>query len=107
MLGRFLEVSVAATDVPASLAFYESLGFVQATVGDAWSHPYAVVTDGRLHLGLHGTALESPTLTWVQPGLAAHAPLLQARGIDLEFARLDRRRSTKSVSPIRRARGSP
>jgi catechol 2,3-dioxygenase-like lactoylglutathione lyase family enzyme len=57
-------------------------------VGDAWSHPYAVVTDGRLHLGLHGTAFESPTLTWVQPGLAAHAPLLQTLGIDFEFARL-------------------
>ena len=44
---------VHAPDVPASLAFYESLGFVQARVGDAWSHPYAVVTDGRLFLGLH------------------------------------------------------
>ena len=88
MLGRFLEVSVSASDVPASLAFYESLGFVQAAVGDAWSYPYAVVTDGRLHLGLHGNAFESPTLTWVQPGLAAHAPRLQALGIDFEFVRL-------------------
>ena len=30
MLGRFLEVSIHAPDVPASLEFYESLGFVQA-----------------------------------------------------------------------------
>jgi hypothetical protein len=38
-LGRFLEISVTATDVAASLAFYESLGFVQAAVGEAWPHP--------------------------------------------------------------------
>jgi len=44
VLGRFLEIGVRAPDVPESLAFYESLGFVQASVGDTWSHPYAVVT---------------------------------------------------------------
>lgn len=88
MLGRFLEVSVHAPDVPASLAFYESLGFVQATVGDTWSHAYAVVTDGRLFLGLHAHEFDSPALTWVQPGLAEHAPRLQALGIEFAFARL-------------------
>jgi len=35
MLGRFLEVSVHTPDVRASLSFYESIGFVQATVGIA------------------------------------------------------------------------
>ncbi len=57
-LGRFLEISLAATDVAESLAFYESLGFVQASVGEAWPHPYAVVTDGRLSLGLHGAEFD-------------------------------------------------
>jgi catechol 2,3-dioxygenase-like lactoylglutathione lyase family enzyme len=88
VLGRFLEVSVAAPDVPASLAFYESLGFVQAVTGDARSHAYAVVTDGRLCLGLHGAGVDVPTLAWVHPDLAAHAPRLQALGIVLESARL-------------------
>jgi catechol 2,3-dioxygenase-like lactoylglutathione lyase family enzyme len=88
VLGRFLEISVRAPDVPASLAFYESLGFVQALTGDARPHPYAVVTDGRLCLGLHGAGDDDPTLTWVHPDLAAHAPRLEALGIDLEFARL-------------------
>jgi catechol 2,3-dioxygenase-like lactoylglutathione lyase family enzyme len=87
VLGRFLEVSVRSSDIPESLAFYESLGFVQAPVSDAWSHPYAVVTDGRLTIGLHAREFEAPCLTWVQPGLAAHAPRLEALGIDLEFAR--------------------
>ena len=88
MLGRFLEVSLHAPDVPASLAFYESLGFVQAVVGDTWSHAYAVVTDGRLFLGLHDHEFDAPALTWVQPGLAAHAPRLEALGIEFAVASL-------------------
>lgn len=88
MLGRFLEVSVHAPDVQASLEFYESLGFVQAPVGDTWSHPYAVLTDGRLYLGLHGFEFDSPSLTWVHPGLAKHAPALEALGLEFAFAKL-------------------
>ena len=88
MLGRFLEISVQAADVAESLAFYESLGFAQASVGDSWSHPYAVVSDGRLHLGLHGREFDSPALTWVQPELASHARRLQALGIELTIERL-------------------
>jgi catechol 2,3-dioxygenase-like lactoylglutathione lyase family enzyme len=88
MLGRFLEISVRAADVAESLAFYESLGFVQASVGDTWSHPYGVITDGRLHLGLHAREFEAPALTWVQPELASHARRLQALGIELAIERL-------------------
>ncbi len=88
MLGRFLEVSVHAPDVQASLEFYESLGFVSAPVGDTRPHPYAVITDGRLFLGLHGEEFDSPTLTWVHPGLALHAPALEALGLEFAFARL-------------------
>lgn len=88
MLGRFLEIGIRAPDVLASLEFYESLGFVQAAVGDAWGHPYAVVTDGRLHLGLHQHRVEAPTLTWVHPELARHVGELQAHGIELAFSHL-------------------
>jgi len=89
LLGRFLEVSVRAPDVVASLAFYESLGFVQAATGDTWTHPYGVVTDGRLSIGLHQSRAPTPALTWVVPGLARHAPALEALDIEFEFARLD------------------
>jgi catechol 2,3-dioxygenase-like lactoylglutathione lyase family enzyme len=88
MLGRFLEIGVHATDILESLAFYESLGFVQARVGDAHAHPYAVVTDGRLYLGLHATERDSPSLAWIHPGLAAHAVALQSLGIELAYSRL-------------------
>ena len=88
-LGRFLEVSLAAADVAESLAFYEALGFVQASVGEAWSHPYAVVTDGRLSLGLHGTTFESPLPTWVAPSLREHLATLASLDVTIEEARLD------------------
>ena len=92
MLGRFLEVSVHTPDVRASLAFYESIGFVQATVGEVWTHPYAVVTDGHLYLGLHGTGIPSPSLTWVRPDLASHASELEALGIQFDFVRFGEER---------------
>lgn len=88
MLGRFLEVSVQAPDILESLAFYESLGFVQARVGDLRAHPYAVITDGRLSLGLHGCEMASPVLTWVHPDLAPHAAELEALDMELDFSRL-------------------
>ena len=89
MLGRFLEVSVATTDARASLEFYESLGFSQALVGDVRDHAYAVVSDGRLCLGLHERDMPSPTLTWVRSDLARHAAELQALGIELLRRQLD------------------
>jgi len=88
VLGRFLEVSVAAPDVPASLAFYESLGFVQAPTGDARPWPYAVVTDGRLSLGLHAAGVAEPTLTWVRPGVGSQVEQLESLGIEIEYLRL-------------------
>ena len=88
-LGRFLEISVAATDVAASLAFYESLGFVQATVGEAWPHAYGVVTDGRVSVGFHAIELEAPLLTWSAPSLRTRLDALATVGIEADEARLD------------------
>lgn len=87
-LGRFLEISLHAPDPLESLAFYERLGFTQATVGDTWSHPYAVVTDGRLFLGLHGYEFPSPSLTFVQPDLMANLERIEALGIELAFRKV-------------------
>jgi catechol 2,3-dioxygenase-like lactoylglutathione lyase family enzyme len=88
MIGRFHEVSVHAPELLASLAFYERLGFVQVTAGEAFSHPYAVVADGRLAIGLHGGGLESsPTLAFVLPDLGRRLLALEDAGIAI----LDRR----------------
>jgi len=88
MLGRFLEVSVHAPDILESLAFYERLGFTQAPVGETWSHPYAVVTDGRLFIGLHQYEFPSPSLTYVQPDLERRLEALERLGIELAFRRV-------------------
>jgi hypothetical protein len=80
-LGRFLEIGLHTPEIQESLEFYESLGFVQAPVGETWAHPYAVVTDGRLFLGLHGTLAASPTLTFVLPQLEHSVRRLKDMGV--------------------------
>jgi hypothetical protein len=89
MLGRFLEISVHTPAIQESLAFYESLGFVQATVGDTWTHQYAVITDGRLFIGLHGRPCPPIAITYVQPELARHAERLHALGIEFDREHFD------------------
>ena len=60
MFGRFLELGIATQDIATSVQFYERLGFSQLITGDAWSHRYGVLGDGRVHLGLHERAMPSP-----------------------------------------------
>ena len=86
-LGRFHELTLPTTDIRASVEFYERLGFSQAETGDAWSHPYGVVTDGRIALGLHGGAARAQALTFVHPGVAEFAIELERRGVTLELNR--------------------
>src|SRR5882672_880732 len=88
MLGRFLEISVHAPSVLESLEFYQKLGFSQAEVGDTWRHAYAVVTDGRLFIGLHEREFVSPALTFVKPDLWRYLEQLEILGVELEFSRL-------------------
>jgi catechol 2,3-dioxygenase-like lactoylglutathione lyase family enzyme len=88
VLGRFLEYTIATPDIRASLDFYGRLGFTQAEVGEAWRHPYAVVTDGRLSLGLHEQSWPAPSLTFVKPELLRHLGALEGLGFELEFHHL-------------------
>jgi len=79
---------VATPDIRSSLDFYTRLGFSQAEVGEAWSHPYAVVTDGRICLGLHQEEIPAPSLTFVRPDLLKHLEAFESRGIEFEFRHL-------------------
>jgi catechol 2,3-dioxygenase-like lactoylglutathione lyase family enzyme len=88
VLGRFLEYSIATPDIRASLEFYAELGFSQAQVGEAWPHPYAVVTDGRLCLGLHQAFGAAPSITFVKPDLLRHLSALEKLDLNFEFRRL-------------------
>lgn len=87
MLGSFLELSVWTRDIAASVAFWEPLGFQHGLVGDTWKHRYAVLGDGRLVLGFHEYEFDSPSLTWVRPGLAEALPAMAALGIHFDFAK--------------------
>jgi catechol 2,3-dioxygenase-like lactoylglutathione lyase family enzyme len=88
MLGRFLEISLHTPVIQESLEFYESLGFIQASVNETWPYPYAVVTDGRLFIGLHGGFIRSPALTFVLPRLAQSVEPLRAAGVSFDQERL-------------------
>ncbi len=88
MLGRFLEFAVPTPDIRASLDFYRRLGFSQAQVGDTWSHPYAVVTDGRIHIGLHQDPAAAAALTFVKPALLSFLDALEPLGVELLVRRL-------------------
>lgn len=85
--GRFHELSLATGDIRASVEFYERLGFSQTATTDTYAHPYGVLTDGRIYLGLHQRHGASPTLTFVRPGVAACLPELAALGIELTLCR--------------------
>ncbi|HEY3731330.1 MAG TPA: hypothetical protein VGL28_08750 [Steroidobacteraceae bacterium] len=69
MFGRFLELGIATPDIASSVLHYERLGFSQLITGDAFSHRYGVLSDGRVPLGLHQRDMPSPTLTFVLPQL--------------------------------------
>jgi catechol 2,3-dioxygenase-like lactoylglutathione lyase family enzyme len=89
VLGRFLEIGIATADIRASVEFYERLGFTQAQTGDIWPHPYGVLTDGQVYIGLHQSRLDSPALTFVHPGVAGHVTALQRLGVDLTTVNVD------------------
>ncbi len=92
MPGRFLEISVVAPKILESIAFYEALGFQQVSTSETWSHPYAVMTDGRLYVGLHQQAghlsTASATLSFVRADLAPYATQLRNLGIVFEREQL-------------------
>jgi catechol 2,3-dioxygenase-like lactoylglutathione lyase family enzyme len=88
VLGEFLEISLSTDDILASVQFYEKLGFSQASVGATWKHPYAVMTDGRLYLGLHKYEFASPALSFVLPELRTHLDKFEQLGIEFEFCKI-------------------
>ncbi len=88
MFGRFLELAIATADIARSVQFYERLGFVQLPTSDAWPHRYGVLSDGRIHLGLHECSMPSPSLCFVLPELVQARARLAAAHIEPELARL-------------------
>jgi catechol 2,3-dioxygenase-like lactoylglutathione lyase family enzyme len=88
VLGKFHEISIGTADIAESVSFYERLGFTQVGTNDTWQHPYGVLTDGKLFLGLHQFKFPSPTITYVKSGVAQHSAAIAKHGIELAWKRL-------------------
>ena len=88
-LGRFLEFSVRAPEILDSLGYYKLLGFAEQSIGDTWSHKYAVLSDGLLCIGLHDREFDSPSISFVQQDLAKHARSMTDHGFDFTVMHLD------------------
>jgi hypothetical protein len=88
VLGKFHEISVQTADIAASIAFYERLGFSHCGTTDTWPHPYGVMTDGRLYVGLHQYKFPSPTITYVKPGVAQQIQGIEKIGVEIAWKRV-------------------
>ena len=89
MIGRFHEISIRTDDIRLSVEFYEQLGFSQCVTGDAWTHPYGVLTDGAITIGLHQYKFPSPSITCVKENIPAHLRAIEQLGIEIAWRRLD------------------
>jgi len=88
-LGDFLEISLSTRDILASVEFYRKLGFSEAPVGASWKHPYTVMTDGRLYIGLHRREAASPALSFVLPDLMRRMADFEALGIEFAVSNIE------------------
>lgn len=87
MLGKFHEISIETADIAESVAYYERLGFSHCGTSDTWPHPYGVMTDGRLFVGLHQFKFPSPVITYVRAGAAEHAQVIERLGVEIAWKR--------------------
>ena len=88
MLGKFHEISFETADIAESVAFYERLGFSHCGTTDTWPHPYGVMTDGKLFIGLHQFKFPSPVITYVHAGVAQHANVIEKLGVEIAWKRI-------------------
>ncbi len=88
MLGKFHEISFETADIAASVAFYERLGFGHCGTTDTWPHPYGVMTDGKLFIGLHQFKFPSPVITYVHAGVAQHSQVIEKLGVEIAWKRI-------------------
>ncbi len=85
MLGKFLELSVAASPIGESFEFYRSLGF--RTVGEGETpHPWIRLVGHGLSIGFHETAYFEPGPSFATTNLDARREYLQAKGLDTQRA---------------------
>ena len=88
MLGRLLELSLVVDDVGIAWQRWQALGFVAASAGDVWPHPYGVVACRGLAIGLHARGDEPVALTFVREDVAQLERELSLRLLGVDHAQL-------------------
>lgn len=88
MVGQFLEFSVAAQPLATSFEFYQSLGFTSLPVGDTLPHPYLVLFDGQVAIGLHDREQPDLLLTFVRPNVRDYLRALRHVGVAPDYTHL-------------------
>lgn len=83
--GRFHEISITTADLAASVDFYRTLDFVVGETLPVWPHPYAVVGDGQIVLGLHQYKFPSPSITCVADRIDAARRSLREAEVPFAF----------------------
>ncbi|MEM8983130.1 MAG: hypothetical protein AAGC71_08895 [Pseudomonadota bacterium] len=68
-MSRFLEYAVGSDDLLESIAFYRQLGFSELPTSDGITDGYAVVSDGRICIGLHEPSDTLPAIRIVQANI--------------------------------------
>jgi hypothetical protein len=86
-LGQFHEISISTRALSDSLEFYSALGFISCAIEPVWPHPYAVVRNGPLVIGLHEYRFPSPSVTYVREDLEAALETFRASGAVIAFAK--------------------
>ncbi len=87
-LKTFGEYSLGVTDLEASIAYWQQLGFELAH-RDKAPYPWAILRDGLMILGLHQqTEFSGPAITYFAPDMPARIQGLAEAGVPLvrEFA---------------------
>jgi transcriptional antiterminator NusG len=89
-LGQYVEITLSVANLAESLPFYEKLGLKQVD-GHELPYPWATLSDGLLHLGLHQQPFSSPALTYFssfplrgRTGVSFRVVLLQMLGVALD-----------------------
>ncbi len=82
-LGENLEIALSVNDLETSLAFYKQLGYSQFSDPFAEPHPWLVLSDGDIHLGLHQYEQPSPALVYFSNQFKQVVDYLRRRDIPL------------------------
>jgi hypothetical protein len=83
---QFLELSLPASEVRESLAWYSALGFGEHETRDVHSYHYAVVSISGICIGLHAERVTAPGLSFVRPELARYVRNEELHGRVFDYA---------------------